>query len=345
MRVYRSVKPVLVAMAGVLIAGSANAVVHPPGTPTVLATFTQKAVKKGATTKSLYYKNEDVQKTTSVTTKVPVYSNVTEPVYTITQVPVYNSKGQIVRYKEVKTQTGTQVVNKITSYNNVVTKYTAITPKAELYTTNGSATTASATTVGFKFLGAVDGFPQLGTVQDAQFMLSATSTSAAMRFGSELLQIFETGSMSFKLPTPLYKLDQLGHHVGGPLENLLTVNFTNAVLSARAGGTALDLSGSTPNSTISFTSDFKKFTKADWQTNFDFSIAGSAASTGIGIVAVDPSLTNVTGSHSFASFRSTPVGSFGASAVPEPANWGMMLAGFGLMGGLLRRTRPNRAFA
>ncbi len=35
----------------------------------------------------------------------------------------------------------------------------------------------------------------------------------------------------------------------------------------------------------------------------------------------------------------------GVSGVPEPATWGMMIAGFGLMGGALRSTRRRRAFA
>ncbi|SNS78417.1 PEP-CTERM protein-sorting domain-containing protein [Sphingomonas laterariae] len=33
------------------------------------------------------------------------------------------------------------------------------------------------------------------------------------------------------------------------------------------------------------------------------------------------------------------------AAVPEPATWAMMIGGFGMVGGALRRRRPNRAFA
>jgi len=36
---------------------------------------------------------------------------------------------------------------------------------------------------------------------------------------------------------------------------------------------------------------------------------------------------------------------FSATAVPEPAAWGMMIAGLGLIGGVMRRRRDTVEFA
>lgn len=303
-----------IAMIGAVAATQAVAAPHPAGSTAPVASFVQVPTKTGAA-KILYYKNEDVVKTTTTITKTPIYTTV--------QTPIKNNKGQI---------TGYATSQKITGYNTVTTKSTAVTPKAELYTTNGSSPAKAAAPV--KFLLSAPGSPYaaiLGKPQDALFSLSAVATSAPVLDNSTFTQLF-SGSLSFTRTAPLYKLDQFGHATNTALKNLLSISFTNAVLTASANGMTIGLAASTPDSSINFTSDFREFTKADWLTNFDFAIAGNAASVPIGRALVDPTLTNVTGTRSLNSFRVSTTGTFAASAIPESTTWMMMILGFAAIG-------------
>jgi len=322
-----------IAMIGAVAAMPVVAAPHPAGNTAPVASFAQ-VVTKGAAPKILYYKNEDVVKTTSTTTKTPIYTTVTTPVYKTVQQPIYNAKGQITGYKNVQVQTGTTTTQKISGYNTVTTKSTAVTPKAELFTTaTGSATTPGAAPV--KFSMAVPSASQFASVfakpQDALFSLDAISTTAPVLSDGVFSQLFN-GSLSFTRTTPLYRLDAAGHAVGAALTNLLTINFTNAVLTGSPNGVTIGLAANTPDSTISFASDFRGFTRADWLTNFDFAIAGNAASVSLARAVVDPTLTNVSGTRSLNSFRVSTTGTFASSAVPEGATWMMMIMGFAAVG-------------
>ena len=303
-----------IVMIGAVAAVQAVAAPHPAGNAAPVASFAEVATKAGAP-KILYYKNEDLVKTTTTTTKTPIYTAV--------QTPIKNAKGQTIGY------TTTQ---KITGYNTVTTKSTAVTPKAELYTTNGNSTAKAAAPV--KFLLSAPGSPYaaiLGKPQDALFSLSATAANAPVLDGGTFTQLF-SGSLSFTRTAPLYKLDALGHATTTALTNLLSISFTNAVLTGSANGVTIGLAASTPDSAINFTSDFRAFTRDDWLTNFDFAIAGNAASVSIGRALVDPALTNVTGTRSLNSFRVSTTGTFAASAVPESATWMLMIMGFAAVG-------------
>jgi hypothetical protein len=164
------------------------------------------------------------------------------------------------------------------------------------------------------------------------FSLSAVSTYAPVLSDGTFTQIFDTGTLTFTRTTPLYKLDALGHATGPALSNLLTIHFTNAVLTGSANGVTIGFAASTPASTISFNSDFRKFEDPKWLTNFNFAVAGNASSVAIARALVDPTLTNVTGTRSLNSFRANTTGTFASSAVPEPASWAMMLVGFAVIG-------------
>ena len=290
---------------GIVMIG-AVAAPHPAGNSTPVASFVQTAAKSG-TAKILYYKNEDVVKTTSSLVKV--------------QTGV-DSRGRPV-------------------YATVTTKSTAVTPKAELYTTNGSSTARAAAPVKFLLSAPDSPFASLlSTPQDALFSLSAVSLSAPVLNDGSFTQLFN-GTLSFKRTTPLYALDHFGHATGAALTNLLSISFANAVLTGSAGGVTIGLVGNTPDSAINFTSDFRTFTREDWLTNFDFAIAGNAASVAINRASVDPTLTNVTGARSLNSFRVSTTGTFAASAVPEPASWAMLLIGFAAVG-VARRADVRR---
>ena len=249
---------------------------HPALPPSPVAAFVEVPTKSG-TPKILYYKNEDVVKTTTTTTKTPVDTTVIVPVYTTVKTPIYNSKGQITGYTTKQVQTGTTTQQKLTGYNTVVTKSTKVTPQAELYTTNGSSTANSSAPV--KFSLDVESGP-FATVfskpQDAFFSFSAITTSAPVLNNGVFSELFDSGTLSFTRATPLYRLDKFGHKTGPALTNLLTVTFTNAVLTAINNGLTIGFTANTPDSTINFTSDFKTFTKLGWLTDFNFAIAGNA---------------------------------------------------------------------
>lgn len=309
-----------IAMTGAVAATQAGAAPHPAGDTAPVASFFQ-VPSRGVTPKVLYYKNEDTVKTTTTTVKTPIYTTV--------QTPIKNAKGQI---------TGYTTTQKITGYNTTTTKSTAVTPKAELFTTaTGSATAPGAAPVKFLLsVGSASPFAStLSNPQDALFSLHAISTIAPVLNSGDFSQVF-SGSLSFTRTTPLYKLNAAGHAVGAALSNLLTINFTNAVLTGTANGVTIGFAANTPDSTISFSSDFRTFTRADWLTNFDFAIAGNAASAAIARASVDPTLTNVTGTRSLNSFRVSTTGTFAASAVPESATWMLMIMGFGAIGAVRR---------
>jgi hypothetical protein len=220
------------------------------------------------------------------------------------------------------------------SYRNTdVVSNGTVTAGAQLYTAGTSATTPAAVGVKFSFLDTLTGYSRpLSSDVDALFSLSATSTSAAQSLGGHFFQNFDTGTISYKLATPVYKLDAFGNATGPALDNLLTVSFEDALLSAAAGGTTFLFGASTATSAVSFTSDFLTFGSDVAKQAFDFSIAGTASTPALALAGPDRSLRN---------FRATSVGEFSASAgaVPEPASWGLMLAGFGLVGGTLRLRR------
>lgn len=306
---------------------------HPALPAKPVAAFVQATAPKKAPAKILYYKNADVLKTTAVTVRTPVYATVTTPIYSTVKTPILDAKGKVTGYKTAQVQTGTTTSQRITSYTSVTTKSTAITPKTELYTTNGTTTAPGAAAVKFSLdVASASWATRLNGLQDAMFTFSATSTQAPILYNGLFAQMFDTGTLSFTRATPLYRLDALGHAVGPALSNLLTVTFENALLTSTQNGTTIGFAASTPVSALTFSSDFRQFTKSDWLSNFDFALAGDAASTKISRAAVDATLTNVTGTRSLNSFRVTTTGTFAASDVPEPASWSLMILGFGAIG-------------
>jgi hypothetical protein len=329
----------------VIMASPVSAAASGPVRP--FAEYSQPAPRRGLTPKILYYKNEDVLKTTSVTTRTPIYTTVQVPVYRTVTVPVYDRRGNVIGSRTTQVQDGTQSVQKITGYNTVVTKSTHVTPKAELYTTNGSTATPAAVPVAFTYLTTPGRWPALAGTQNALFSLSAVSTMAAQQVGSTYGQLFDSGIIAFRRVVPLYRVNSHGVRVSGPLDNLLTVTFTNAILmTARGGSTMSFTTSSSGTSTINFTSDFVSFTQPGFTPNFDFSLAGTASNVGMSLAAIDPALTNVTGARSLNTFRTSTVGSFSASSpAPEPATWGMMVAGFGLAGAAIRSAKARRRTA
>jgi hypothetical protein len=289
----------------------------------LVAQFRQAPVTRGALPKVAYYKNEDLIKTTTTTTKTPIYTTVQTPIV---------RRGIVVGY------TTTQ---KLTGYNVTTRKATNITPKSEIYTTAGTSTTPGAAAAKFEFMWPIVAHytANLNGVQDALLTLHAVSNSAPVALpGNVFNQTFDSGVLSLTRASAVRNVGKHGAY-GPLLSNLLTVNFTNAVLSGQLGGTAVSLSASTPASTISFTSDFMHFTSANTPVDFSFAIAETAANPAVTRALVDPALTNVTGQRSLVSFRGNPTGLFASNGVPEPASWALMIGGFGVVGATARRRR------
>jgi hypothetical protein len=294
-----------------LALGTTTAVHAAPTLP--IASISQLAVIQGTQSKIILYRNQDSIKTKSNITRTPVYG------------PVYNKAGLLI---------GTKIIK----YNSSTVKSTTITPRSQLMTTDGKSTALSSPIVNFRFLASLPAVyrPMLSGDQNAYFELSAFSTSAPVIGGGLVSQSFDSGTIKFTRTVPIQLLSLAGQAIGSPKSNLLTITFGNAVLAGQFGGRSSTLSAASQNSAITFTSDFLSFSKA---TDTDFSLALNAAGVPITRASINASLTNVTGLTSLASTRSNVTGTFGASAVPEPASWAMMISGFALIGWRRRAQR------
>lgn len=160
----------------------------------------------------------------------------------------------------------------------------------------------------------------LGGFQIADFTYSGTSSQAASLEGLTYQQVIDSGTLTFT----------------NGLGNLLTVNFTNALLGGRDGGVFLWGGDDTSiSASVDYTSDFDSpdLSSLNGLDNFMLGLTINPANDGL-----------VLGANSqLASFEASAVGTF-STAVPEPATWAMMIFGFGGMGAILRRRRTT-AFA
>lgn len=198
--------------------------------------------------------------------------------------------------------------------------------------TNGAGSTGALSTIGtpivnFSFLRPAMQAAGLGA-QDAYFNLSGTISSPAsvmtLPGPDPINQLVATGSLSFTRVTPA--------NVGiNSRTNLLTISFTNAILTGSVGGTSGSLLASTPDSVMTFTSDFLNF---DDSIALDFALAlSSITGGGLGRANAGESLRAFT-ADSTGTFSSDPAP---LSSVPEPAALGLL--GLGVMGLALRRRR------
>jgi len=286
------------------------------------ATFSAPAKRRAASLAT--YRNLDVTKISVILTRVP---------HTVTKVvPVLTPGG-----KPVLSPTGVPVTRKVTvtTYTVVRTTSAKTTPKAEIFSSNGSLTPA-AQRVAFRYL--VPLAPRLQAflsgLQTASYSLSAVSTAGAQATGNGFTQLFDYGTVKF---TRLVPLTFRGH--AGPKDNLLTVAFTNARLTTR-GATSFSLEAATATSTIHYTSDFLNFA-GDTSDGFklDFTTPTSLA------LAAAPTATSVSGERSLQTTRAGLTGTFSAASVPEPAAWTLMIGGFAAVGMARRRSRLAQATA
>ena len=270
---------------------------------------------KTSTPKIVSLRNLDTIKTTSVTTKTPIYA------------PVYDKKGKVIGQK-------------IIGYNSTTVKSTLITPKSQIYSTNGASSAFATPIVNFDFLLPVSAPYRslLKGTQKAYFSLNAFSTQAPsqMSSGSTMIynQKFGPGTISFTRTAPIQLYTKNGKLNGPARSNLLTIQFDSANLQTFGTITTFALLGSTPSQNLVYTSDFMAFDNA---TSYDFSLTMTGANPGLTMAAVDPTLTNVTGARTFNTTKASVTGGFAANSVPEPQSWALMILGFGMVGVSLRR--------
>ena len=193
--------------------------------------------------------------------------------------------------------------------------------------TSNTSTTVATRNVSFSFLND----PTLSSVTNvtAGFTLNATAPSGSIATlnAGVLTQPGIAGTFSFLSTAPI----TIGTTTYGVGSNLLSGTFSSGSIVGTRAGT----SGSLGSSTITFTSDFISFVPGA-----DGDLALLLASITSPIQATP---TTQTPTHALRSFRSTGSGQFSSdltpptTAVPEPAVWGLMIVGFGMVGVQARR--------
>lgn len=163
-------------------------------------------------------------------------------------------------------------------------------------------------------------------VADYTLLASVTNTPAVLAAG-QLIQSSINGSFSFLTESAL----TINSRTFAAGSNLLSGTFTNASITGQRGGTSGSFGGSgTQGTTFTYTSDFLEFIPA---SSLDFSIALTSITS-----ALQASPSGGTPNRALRTFRAFSTGSFSSdpapivTAVPEPAVWGLMVIGFGLVG-------------
>ncbi len=148
-------------------------------------------------------------------------------------------------------------------------------------------------------------------------VMTATSTALVTSTGLQFEQGGFAGSIVYSWDDPASMTTM----------NLLTATFTEATLNVDLGATP---SGSffatNPFQTVSYASDVfdvASVIEADFALGFSSITTAFFVTRGVGTA-----------------FQANVVGTF-AAAVPEPATWAMMIAGFGMVGFAARRRRAT----
>ncbi|MBU6165844.1 MAG: PEP-CTERM sorting domain-containing protein [Alphaproteobacteria bacterium] len=221
--------------------------------------------------------------------------------------------------------------------NNVATNQaSALRFNASFFTIGtNTGTTPGSREVKFTFL--QDSLNPFVNDLSASFTMNGTVTgTVATLDGSQIVQTNLSGSFSFTNNTTI----NFFNRTFAPGSNLLSGTFSQATLSGNRGGTSGGLLGSTPQTSISYTSDFLTFVGG---SDYDMSFGLNSITTQL-VTAARLNSWNTTGTPDSAlrSFRALANGQFSSNPapiaqVPEPGTWAMMIAGMGLVGFARRR--------
>ena len=203
-----------------------------------------------------------------------------------------------------------------------------------------SSTTPGTRNVSFSFL--QPSIAPFVTNATAAFTLNASvSNTAAQLAGNFLIQPGIAGTFSFLTTAPI----TIGATTFATGSNLLSATFSQAAIFGQRRGTSGSFSASStdPLDTISYTSDFLSF---DPSSSLDFSMSLTSI---FSVLQATP--TNGVPTRALRTFRAVSTGSFSSdpaptvTAVPEPAVWGLMIVGFGMVGLQTRRRVRNATVA
>lgn len=159
----------------------------------------------------------------------------------------------------------------------------------------------------------------------ATFNLVANTSSGIVAGGIGIAPV-TSGTFSFISATPVTFAGSTG-------TNLLSGTFSGGAFTALIGGSTANYGNSTPPNMVNFTSSFLDFTSST-ERGMAFAITG-----------INPLIAAASLGNGPANFAGTIVGSFSADVfagnelpvVPEPATWALMIGGFGMVGGAMRR--------
>ena len=194
---------------------------------------------------------------------------------------------------------------------------------------SSNGTTAGPVAVYFSF---ENGNPILDAAVNhitANLTFTAPTSGNAVLFAGTYIQPLGAGGFSLRTTAPI----TVYHTTYATGSNLLTGTFSNSALVGKKGSTSAKINADNTTETgdsLFLTSDF-------------LNIAPSAdVDAAFQLTAITPKLIAAANSP-LSDFRAASGGQFSsdpsptAAAVPEPASWALMLAGFGLAGASLRR--------
>lgn len=196
--------------------------------------------------------------------------------------------------------------------------------KATLRTT-GTASGNTVASIPIFYILSIPGLPvDLTGLQNAHLTVSFVSNLGTTGSGNDRVQMFDTTTAG----TISIIRDVAAAEGAGTRTNLLSVSFTNAELDANNNSGSFTFK-TTPNSVITYTSDFLTFLP-DVSKDFSFSFSGAS-----------PTFNAPLGS-SGRTDRFSGTGTFAFAAVPDASTWGMMVLGFGVAGVAMRNGRRRK---
>jgi hypothetical protein len=194
---------------------------------------------------------------------------------------------------------------------------------------SGTGTTASWASVGFTF-GAGSLANALGSI-NAEMLADLSANTAAQALGTLQIQAFNAGSISFRSVSAIV----LGGQTFAAGSNLLSYSFGSGLATLAGSGRSgsINVAGTAGDFTVS--SDFLDFAAVG---EHDFAVMLSGLSANLGFTAGQV-LNGFTGTGNMQ--FNTNVGASVIPGIPEPANWLMLIMGFGVVGGLARARRST----